>query len=665
MAAGAMAGLAYLDYMTNTWMPYSLWKGWSHKGHLEASCILKIPIEGVIPTTNHLEAFNAVLKRKYIHQWQRAGKRLLFDLFVYLLITQILPGIFTRHCLQRTYYSWLSTRFAAEAGGIDLVAARQATTPSEPQSIIPVAWWSLEGQEMLTPEALSIAGHSRIAEVRLVDPYTIRTSCASSLADIRVHAHRHYDIRLNMYGWAFCSCHYFTGNNGACKHLWAVRLSMPKLVSHTELYPAQYVFNFPVNEIEARKVYVCCFGSTSSTDTHPTGPPNSASLSQLDLSLIPNSQSTSTNTHLTGIPNSANDWLLSTMELTDNESEVEGSESEDDECSITNETVRIILLDVVAGIEHYGQQNTTNYEAIRHQIEDKIDQCAMCFHNCMAWSPFWTMQVFWLRHCHPMLTSLEVRLSRIMGKEKEIHPTLVPAVNLMSQPGHSSNVFGQASRALARPEKQTLLPPSPERKQRRKTSYAERNVSKKNRTKSMRYMIVNNDRVRTSMRFSLALYPAFCTPHDEMEVLPLLVRCLRSGGLEMRHPVPRHPPRRTPATPHPARLPIQTHISENTAGILLTASLFPAHASYAAVYDNFGLLGPTTILAHGCHLSDTELALVKKAGAGISHCFNLRSGIARVGEWIDEGVKVAASFPSSSDTKSPSEPIILNKTKNN
>ncbi|KAF8493526.1 hypothetical protein JB92DRAFT_3234434 [Gautieria morchelliformis] len=120
-----------------------------------------------------------------------------------------------------------------------------------------------------------------------------------------------------------------------------------------------------------------------------------------------------------------------------------------------------------------------------------------------------------------------------------------------------------------------------------------------------------------------------------------------------------------PTTPHPARLPIQTHISENTAEILLTASLFPAHASYAAVYDDFGLLGPTTILAHRCHLSDTELALVKKVGTGISHCFNLRSGVTRVGEWIDEGIKVAASFPSSSDTKSPSKPIILNKTKNN
>ncbi|KAF8508654.1 hypothetical protein JB92DRAFT_2732214 [Gautieria morchelliformis] len=90
-------------------MPYSLWNGWSHKGHLEASHILKIPIEGVIPTTNHLEAFNAVLKCKYIHQWKRAGKRLRFDLFVYLLITQILPGIFTHCCLPLSHRQEVTT----------------------------------------------------------------------------------------------------------------------------------------------------------------------------------------------------------------------------------------------------------------------------------------------------------------------------------------------------------------------------------------------------------------------------------------------------------------------------------------------------------------------------------------------------------------------------
>ncbi|KAF8591635.1 Metallo-dependent hydrolase [Ramaria rubella] len=93
-----------------------------------------------------------------------------------------------------------------------------------------------------------------------------------------------------------------------------------------------------------------------------------------------------------------------------------------------------------------------------------------------------------------------------------------------------------------------------------------------------------------------------------------------------------------------SRLPIQTHISENVAENVLTASLFPTHASYASVYDDNGLLGPTTILAHGCHLSSDEVALIKKSGAGISHCptsnFNLTSGVAAVGAWLDAGVKV-------------------------
>jgi guanine deaminase len=99
-----------------------------------------------------------------------------------------------------------------------------------------------------------------------------------------------------------------------------------------------------------------------------------------------------------------------------------------------------------------------------------------------------------------------------------------------------------------------------------------------------------------------------------------------------------------PPTPHSSRLPIQTHISENPSEVTLTKKLFPSHSSYAAVYDDFGLLGPTTILAHGCHLTPKEITLIKKSGAGISHCptsnFYLSSGVARVGEWIDEGVKV-------------------------
>jgi len=92
---------------------------------------------------------------------------------------------------------------------------------------------------------------------------------------------------------------------------------------------------------------------------------------------------------------------------------------------------------------------------------------------------------------------------------------------------------------------------------------------------------------------------------------------------------------------------IQTHISENQNEIDETLKLFPGE-NYAQVYNNRGLLGPRTILAHAVHLEKSEIYLVKAKNAGVSHCptsnFNLRSGICPVGKLLDNGIKVAVSF---------------------
>lgn len=91
-------------------------------------------------------------------------------------------------------------------------------------------------------------------------------------------------------------------------------------------------------------------------------------------------------------------------------------------------------------------------------------------------------------------------------------------------------------------------------------------------------------------------------------------------------------------------LAIQTHISENAAEIAFTRELFPECPHYAGVYDKFGLLRRKTILAHGVHLGEDELELIRAKGAGISHCptsnFNIRSGMANVGAMLDKGIKV-------------------------
>ncbi|KAJ7172322.1 hypothetical protein C8R46DRAFT_1348764 [Mycena filopes] len=89
---------------------------------------------------------------------------------------------------------------------------------------------------------------------------------------------------------------------------------------------------------------------------------------------------------------------------------------------------------------------------------------------------------------------------------------------------------------------------------------------------------------------------------------------------------------------------IQTHISENPAEVTFAMSLFPECSSYAHVYDSTGLLRANTILAHAVHLTEDEIELVATRKAGISHCptsnFNLNSGVAPIGTYLDRGIKV-------------------------
>jgi guanine deaminase len=92
-------------------------------------------------------------------------------------------------------------------------------------------------------------------------------------------------------------------------------------------------------------------------------------------------------------------------------------------------------------------------------------------------------------------------------------------------------------------------------------------------------------------------------------------------------------------------LAIQTHLSENPAECTRALELFPECTTYAGVYEKYGLLNEGTILAHCVHLSEEERGLIKRCGAGISHCpgsnLHLNSGAARVREMLDVGIKVS------------------------
>ena len=82
-APAAYGGIKHIDYLIAHWMPVPMWKSWSEWGRVAASTILNIPIEGVIPTTNHLESFNSILKRKHLPAHLRSGHRLRFDSLIH------------------------------------------------------------------------------------------------------------------------------------------------------------------------------------------------------------------------------------------------------------------------------------------------------------------------------------------------------------------------------------------------------------------------------------------------------------------------------------------------------------------------------------------------------------------------------------------------------
>jgi guanine deaminase len=69
-----------------------------------------------------------------------------------------------------------------------------------------------------------------------------------------------------------------------------------------------------------------------------------------------------------------------------------------------------------------------------------------------------------------------------------------------------------------------------------------------------------------------------------------------------------------------AGAPVQSHLSENPDEVAWVRSLFPRSRDYTAVYGDAGLLGPRTVMAHGIHLSDDELARLAQTGTLIAHC---------------------------------------------
>jgi guanine deaminase len=94
--------------------------------------------------------------------------------------------------------------------------------------------------------------------------------------------------------------------------------------------------------------------------------------------------------------------------------------------------------------------------------------------------------------------------------------------------------------------------------------------------------------------------------------------------------------------PEPIR--VQAHMSETIFDTERTKATHPGLETYAEMYDHYGLMHSKSIMAHCIYLSDTDVALLARTGAGVAHNPNsntcLTDGECNVRRLLRAGVKI-------------------------
>jgi guanine deaminase len=67
-------------------------------------------------------------------------------------------------------------------------------------------------------------------------------------------------------------------------------------------------------------------------------------------------------------------------------------------------------------------------------------------------------------------------------------------------------------------------------------------------------------------------------------------------------------------------VPVQSHISESLGEVAFVHQLHPDFESDATLFDACGLLTDRSIMAHGVHLTDTDVHLMAARGSGVAVC---------------------------------------------
>ncbi|KAJ7753947.1 hypothetical protein DFH07DRAFT_960018 [Mycena maculata] len=149
-------------------------------------------------TTNHLESFNRILKRIHLRKWQNGVRRLRVDVLLHSLVISILPSIFQERRVNNKQASRIAVLIRLLPGAALLEQGRG----SKPVPAVPKIAY------LLPDNARDERGQVGLT----LTSYSSRALAIDTEATI-------YTIRLGFNGIATCICHDFVDRGEACKHI--------------------------------------------------------------------------------------------------------------------------------------------------------------------------------------------------------------------------------------------------------------------------------------------------------------------------------------------------------------------------------------------------------------------------------------------------------------
>ncbi|KAJ7922111.1 hypothetical protein B0H13DRAFT_2412246 [Mycena leptocephala] len=209
-----LKAIEHINYLDGYWTTDNLWKSWSDFGRKVAASLLGCEMDGVIPTTNHLESFNGVLKRKHLRRWQNGGRRIRVDVLIQILIIHILPSIFQERRLYQKQQLRIDAQIRQLPGGANLLKNRSSGRQILPKIayLLPDAQRDERTRELLAAGQLS-------APTFVPETSTFLFTCYSSLALEHEREPVKYTISMGLDGVVTCKCLDFERHGGACKHI--------------------------------------------------------------------------------------------------------------------------------------------------------------------------------------------------------------------------------------------------------------------------------------------------------------------------------------------------------------------------------------------------------------------------------------------------------------